>query len=103
MMSIMEKGFIRLIVIIVIAIFILSYLGIDLKKEVESAQAQKNIGYVKALVITVWEKYLEKPATYLWNIFINLIWEPSVKSLEKLRDGQSPDLNSQGPKLVPSE
>lgn len=78
-----QSGLIRTILIIVFAIFLLSYFGIDLQKAVESQQAQKNIGYVKAVVITVWERYLERPLTYVGHIFIDYIWNPLIRSLKK--------------------
>ncbi len=77
-----QQGLIRTIVLVVVAILVLSYFGIDLQKAVESQQSQKNIGYVKAVVITVWERYLKGPAEFLWNVFVNLIWQPVIHNLE---------------------
>lgn len=68
-----KQGLIRTLVLVFIGILILSMLGIDLKETVESEMAQKNIGYVKATVITIWNVYLEQPAKMLWNFFVNLL------------------------------
>jgi|GEM_PF-3091401 len=77
-----KQGLIRTVVLIFIAILILSVLGIDLRKAVESEMTQKNIGYVKATIITVWNRYLEEPAKFLWNGFVKYIWIPAIENLK---------------------
>lgn len=58
---------IKLIFYVVVGVFIISALGIDLKRAVESPQTRENFSYVSKGVLFVWEKILEKPFTYVWN------------------------------------
>ncbi len=78
-----EGGFIRTIVIIVIAILIVSYFGINLRALVTSPTTQDNITYVTTGVINLWNNYLKAPVTYVWNeIFIKLIWNSAIENLK---------------------
>jgi len=76
-----KSGFIKLIIIIVIAIIVLSWYGFDLKKVVESDQVQANLHYVWDHIVSFWNAYLLAPATYLWNIWITYAWTPLLKML----------------------
>ncbi len=52
-----------------------------------------------------WDKYLEKPAKYLWNeIFIKLIWSTAVDNLKKIKTGEPTNVQTSSPGLptVPS-
>lgn len=84
---------------IVALLVYLGYIGIDVRKAVEAPVTQSNLTYAKNITIFVWDKYLEKPAKYLWSdIFIKLIWNPSIKRLtSKVEEGQSNPIN-----LIPS-
>lgn len=66
---------IKLIFYVVIGVFIISALGIDLKRAVESPQTRQNFSYVSRGVLFVWEKILEKPFTYVWDTTTNKIKE----------------------------
>jgi hypothetical protein len=57
----------------VILILILSYFKVSVRSVVESPEAQDNIQYVGGGTISLWDKYLKEPASYLWNdIFVNI-------------------------------
>lgn len=77
-----NRGFIGIIVIIVIAIILLSYLGFDLKKIFMSDLVQKNFGYVWGFIKTLWLNYLSVPFTYLWNELLKPLFELSWKALK---------------------
>ncbi|MES3031237.1 MAG: hypothetical protein V4697_02385 [Patescibacteria group bacterium] len=82
-----EQGFIKLIIMIVVALIVLGYFGFDIKKAIESPVARTNIEYAKDATVYVWNKYLKGPATYLWKeIFLNLIWEPAIENLTKRKE-----------------
>lgn len=68
-----QGGLIRMIIIIVIAIIILSYFGVDIKEFFMSEQVQKNFGYVLNFIKNVWTDYLAAPAHKLWGIIQALI------------------------------
>lgn len=65
-------GLIKMIIVIIIAILILSYFGIDLKNFINSDQVQKNLGYAWGIVVKI------------WDLFIDYIWHPIVSLLSSL-------------------
>jgi hypothetical protein len=83
-----EKGFLRLIILVVIAILLLSYFNYDLQSIVESPQSQKNFGYATGVTMNVWDKYLSAPASFLWNkVFIGLLWNNFLHNLKRVDSG----------------
>lgn len=58
---------IKLIIYVIIGVFIISVLGVDLKRAVESPQTRENFSYVSKGILFVWEKVLEVPFTYVWE------------------------------------
>ena len=81
-------GFIKTVLILIIIILVLSYFGFDIKNFIDSPTTQKNLGYVWGLGKTVWNKYLEKPLTYLWkNVFVNLLWGSFTSNMERIKGG----------------
>src|SRR3989344_1013650 len=92
-----KRGFIKLVLLIVIFILIISYFNIDLRAIVESPQTEQNISYVKELAINIWnawlkplwDNYLSKPVLYFWqNIFIEILWKSFMQGLDALQSGQ---------------
>ncbi len=89
-----EGGFIKLIIIVVIALIILGYFGFDLKKAIEAPETQSNLTYVQQIVSNVWHNYLEKPAKYLWNVFIKSIWSVASENLFGKKGSTPPAVTS---------
>lgn len=90
---------IKWIIILVIGLVVLGYLGFDVRKAVEAPTTQTNIEYVKNAVVYVWNKYLARPASYLWNdIFIKLIWTTAIENLTKIKNGEPTNVQT-----VPSQ
>jgi len=97
-----NQGLIKTILIIVIALLVLSYFGLNLRNIVNSPTGKDNFGYVKSLIVNTWNGYLKKPADYLYNkIFIPLIWEPAVENLTRIKNGQPDTIRSNSPILPP--
>lgn len=91
---------IGILILGVIVVLILSYFKIDIRGVVESPEGQNNIGYVTETGKTVWERYLQEPASYLWNeIFVGLLWRAFVNNLERVRDGQPTEIEEAAPEL----
>ena len=83
-----NRGLVKWIFIIIIAIIILSYFGFDLRSIVEAEGTQNNLNYVWGGVVTVWDDYLSTPILYFWqNIFLNLIWSAFVENMETIKSG----------------
>jgi hypothetical protein len=103
MKQFIRGSILRTVLIVIAIILVISYFGFDLRGVAESEQSQRNFGYVKEQVVHVWEKYLERPAKYLWNdIFIELIWDTAVENLERIQDGKPSTIEDDGPALPPA-
>lgn len=81
-----NQGFIKAIVMIVIALLILSYFGLNIRAIVNSPAGKENFSFTQELMIKTWDHYLKAPVTYVWNdIFIKLIWDPAIHALQNGR------------------
>jgi hypothetical protein len=94
-----KGGLIRLLILIFIALIVLGYYGVSVRNVVQNPTAQDNLSYVWTGATSVWDNYLKVPATYLWNIFVNVIWVPAIKNLEAIQNGQPMDLQYGAPAL----
>lgn len=65
-----EQGFIKTIVIIVVALIILGYLGIDIKQVIDSPTTQHNFSYVTQVILYVWNHFLKDITFYVWEHLI---------------------------------
>jgi hypothetical protein len=73
---------------------VLSYFKVSIKTVVESPTGQENINYVGGGTESLWNEYLAKPASYLWNdVWINIFWKSFIYNMERIRDGKSTDLD----------
>lgn len=78
-----NKGLIRTIVIVVIALLVLSYFGFNLRELVDSPNTQENFDTAVSFIVDIWNNYLKKPVLYVWNdIFLKLIWNPAIEALQ---------------------
>ncbi len=85
-----QKGIIKIIILIIIALLILSYFGISLRAVINSPVTQDNISYTTTSSINIWNTYLKKPTAYIWNdIFINLIWNPAINNINNINNIKS--------------
>ncbi len=77
-----NKGLIKMILVIVIALLILSYFGFNLRELIDSPTTQENFHTAANFAIDIWNNYLKKPVMYVWNeIFRTLIWNPAIEAL----------------------
>jgi hypothetical protein len=96
-------GFIRTILLIIIALLVISYFGLNIRTIVNSPAGKDNFTYTQEIMISVWNNYLKGPANYLWNdIFLDLIWVPAVENLQKIKDGEQDDIVKSAPRLPDS-
>lgn len=95
-----ESGLIKTIILIVIALAFLSYLGFNLRNFIESDIVQENFSYAWNWVKHVWNTYLVRPASYLWNdVWVDLFWEPFIDAMQKIKVGESPALMDSTPSV----
>jgi hypothetical protein len=78
-----QNGLIKMIILIIIAIAVLSWYGVDIKEFFTSPQAQQNFGYVWGFITDLWSNYLVGPATKLWGIWLQYIWTPFLSVIKK--------------------
>lgn len=82
-------GFLKLLIIIIIGIFILSAMNIDLRSLVNSPVMQNNIAYVYGGIKSVWDNYLRTPVMFFWdNTFKNVIIVPFAENMHRMISGQ---------------
>ena len=77
-----QGGLIKMIIIIIVAILILSWFGVDIKEFFTSDQVQRNLGYVWGFITDTWHNYLAAPALKLWGIWVSYIWDPFMEMLK---------------------
>jgi len=79
-----KRGFIKLLISIVIALIILSYFGFDLRSVIESPQTQANLDYFWSILLNIWNNYIWKALVYLWeNIILGIVWKILAPILNK--------------------
>ena len=66
-----SRGFIKMIILIVVALIVLGYLGFNLRNIVASPTVQDNFNYAKEVIVNIWNSYLKVPVDYLWNLIFN--------------------------------
>lgn len=82
-------GFLKLLIIIIIGIFILSAMNINLRELVNSPVMQSNIAYVYGGVKSVWDNYLRTPVMFFWNnTFKNVVIVPFAENMHRMISGQ---------------
>jgi len=77
------QGLIRMIILIIIAIAVLSWYGVDIKNFFSSELVQKNFSYIWNLIKDIWNNFLVTPAIYLWGIWVDYVWTPFIAILQK--------------------
>ncbi len=90
-----QRGIVTIVVIAVVALLILSYYGFNLRATVESPTTQSNFSYVWNGVTYTWGTYLQRPASYFYNLFVTDIWNPSIADIEQINMGQLPSSEQQ--------
>ena len=98
-----QQGFLKLVIFIIVVVLILGYFNIDLKKTIETPTNKDNAEYVKGHATTIWTKYLEKPAHYLWNtVFVNLLWKEFIENMNRVKDGEPTIFETMSPQVAPA-
>lgn len=85
-----NKGFIQLLIILVLFIIILSLLGVSLGALFENKILRDNFNFVWKSSANIWNNYLAVPAKIAWRIWVKYVWEPFVGAMNKVREGENP-------------
>ncbi len=68
-----KKGFVKEILLVVIAIIILSYLGINIKDILDSESVKNNFLYVWELLVSIWNNYIAGAFIKIFSFIISLV------------------------------
>src|SRR5512145_3066803 len=85
-------GFIQIILIIVIALIVLGYFGLNIADILASPVVKENLAYAWNLVKEVWGSYLSGPATWVWEHIVSVLWDLFLEGVGNLKEngGQIP-------------
>jgi ABC-type phosphate/phosphonate transport system permease subunit len=77
-----NRGLVKMVILIVIALILLAYLGLNLREITSSPTFIDNWEFIKNLCSNVWNNYLKVPFTFIWSkVFIPFVWEPIVQNI----------------------
>lgn len=85
-----NKGFIQIIIIVVLLVIILSLLGVSLSSLFSNPVLQQNFGFLGNWLIKLWTNYLSQPFQYIWDIWVDLIWGTFIDTLKGVKEGVNP-------------
>ncbi len=81
-----KKGFIKDIIIIIVAVFLLNYFGFDVKGWLNSPEVKGQIFTIWDFIKNIWTSYIQGPVDYLWNqIIIGIVWEFVLNIINKVK------------------
>ena len=69
-----NKGFIKAIIIIIIALVILGYVfNLSIVDVLNNPKVQQSLAWLWNLILVIWS-YIQAPIMYLWNNFVLALW-----------------------------
>ncbi len=83
-----NRGFIQIIVLVVIILVALGYFGFSIREIMDSPVVSDNLSYVWNATVHLWNTYLAASAAYLWGVFKNLLWGAFITNLESIKSGK---------------
>lgn len=94
-----QKGSIKWILIIIVALVIASfYFDFSVQEAVEDEQTQANFTYVWNNIVTFYDSYLREKVNYFWNeIFLDLIWDSFTENMKNIKTGELTTLEQAAP------
>ena len=94
-----NKGFIQIVVLIVIILIVLGYFGLNIRDIIDSPAVSDNLSYAWGVVVHVWQNYLAAPVAYLFGVFKNLLWGAFITNLESIKNGSGNTLENMAPSV----
>jgi hypothetical protein len=85
-----DRGFIKIILIIVIGLVLLGYFGVNIRDVLASPVVKDNLAYAWDFALRVWDDYLQIPAHWIWEHIVKLMWDLFVHGLDDLKNGGGP-------------
>ena len=85
-----NKAFVGMILLVIIAILLLSYLGFDFKKIFTSEAVKNNFFYVWGIVKNIWNDYLSVPWNFIWveafKPIFDIMWKGFLAGLDGIKN-----------------
>lgn len=71
-----QKGLIKTIIVIVIALIILGYFGFNITDIINGPTVQANLHAAWDFILMVWNNYLSVPFYFVWDKFVvGVLWK----------------------------
>ncbi len=83
------RGFIKLIILIVIGLIILGYFGLNIKDILASPVVKENLAYAWEMAKHIWSTWLAAPAHWVFENIIKFLWELIINGLAGMKDGSA--------------
>lgn len=81
-----SRGFLHIILIIVIALIILGYFGLNIQEILAKPVVHDNLVWFWDFLKTVWG-YIKDPVMWFWDHVITFLWNLFVQGLGNLNNG----------------
>ncbi len=85
-----DRGFIKIILLIVIGLIVLGYLGINLKDVLASPVVKENLSYAWHLAQELWTNWLRTPFMWVWEHIVKFFWRLFWNGVGDLKSGSGP-------------
>lgn len=84
-----NQGFIQIIIILALLVIILSLLEVSLSALSQNPILRDNFGFIGNWIKWAWNNYLSATFWYFYEIFVEIIWKPSLDTLRGIVGGES--------------
>lgn len=80
-----NKGFIKTVIVIVIALIVLGYFGFNIDSILKGQTVQANLNTAWSFVLKIWNNYLAAPVIFVWDKFVvGVLWKLIQSGLGQL-------------------
>lgn len=69
----MNKGFIKIVLLVIVAILILSYFGVDIRGFLDSPKVKENFFYAWNFLVDIWNDYIVNALKKVVEIVFSVI------------------------------
>ena len=84
----MNQGFIQFIIILLLLLVIISLMGVSLLDIINDKLVRDNFSFVWNFSNWLWDNYLQSPVKIAWRLWVELLWEPFVGAMDKIKEGE---------------
>ncbi len=85
-----SRGFIKIILLIVIGLILLGYFGVNLKDVLASPVVKENLSYAWNLAKELWAHWLRAPVVWVWDHLLKFLWDMFWNGVGDLKNGGGP-------------